>query len=199
MRKALAIAIGVGFLGWLLTGLALTGTVLPTYFAPSGSMEQTIQVGDRMAVNRLDHSYRRGDIIVFRGDRTDVRDFVGRPGLKYVKRVIAVGGDTVQCCDPDGRVMVNGRGIAESYVLENSQDAFGPVQVPKGRLFVMGDHRAASVDSRNYGPIRASAGVGTIMHIGGLGARLFPWLLAFPLALSMTTLATGSWILVRRP
>jgi signal peptidase I len=71
----------------------------------------------------------------------------------FVKRVIATGGQTVQCCDPQGRVVVDNRPLDEPYIFENTpigERAFGPVQVPEGRLWVMGDHRAASSDSKAH-------------------------------------------------
>jgi len=71
----------------------------------------------------------------------------------FVKRVIATEGQTVQCCDPEGRVTVDGEPIEEPYIFENTpieSRAFGPVTVPEGRLWVMGDHRSASADSRSH-------------------------------------------------
>src|SRR5947209_17863132 len=71
----------------------------------------------------------------------------------YVKRVIATGGQTVQCCDSEGRATVDGKPLDEPYIYENNpieSRAFSPVTVPEGRLWVMGDHRAASADSRSH-------------------------------------------------
>lgn len=147
------------------------------FFIPSGSMEDTLLVGDRVAVNRL--AYRigqpqRGDIVVFdgvdsfvsadeaplsEGPLTEFVREVGRtvgivppPDTVFVKRVIGVGGDRVACCDPKGRVTVNGKAINEPYlypgdVPSNSQF---DVVVPEGKLWVMGDHRSASADSRAH-------------------------------------------------
>ena len=69
----------------------------------------------------------------------------------FVKRVIATEGQTVQCCDAEGRVTVDGEPLEEPYVFENTpleSRAFGPVTVPESRLWVMGDHRSASADSK---------------------------------------------------
>jgi signal peptidase I len=127
------------------------------------SMEPTVKAGQVINARAVGSKYRpkRGDVILF------------RPGggkwpqstAPFLKRVIAVGGETVACCDPAGKVTVNGTPLAEPYVANDSPlDAppnpqycgsrqFGPVAVPAGSLFVMGDNRAASNDSRCQGPI----------------------------------------------
>jgi len=164
--------------------------LLQAFYIPSGSMEHTLLVGDRVLVNKIVYDVRqpeRGEVIVFRGTdnwapenfaepsgglparvgRT-LGDLVGisRPGEKdFIKRVIGVPGDRVSCCDPSGRVYVNGQGIDEPYVLNNSPEEVPPdprvcrsrrfdeVLVPPGQLFVMGDHRIVSQDSRCQGTV----------------------------------------------
>jgi signal peptidase I len=168
--------------------------LLQAFYIPSGSMENTLMVGDRVLVNKVVYDIRqpeRGEIIVFRGTdnwapelqttttnsgliakvgRT-VGDLVGmgQPGEKdFIKRIIGLPGDVVQCCDPQGRVTVNGEPLVEPYVTENSpldEDPavnrcgprkFGPITVAPGNMWVMGDHRLVSQDSRCQGqvPIR---------------------------------------------
>jgi signal peptidase I len=147
------------------------------FYIPSGSMEDTLLVGDRVAVNRL--AYRtgqpqRGDIVVFDGvdsfvpaseapkSQGPVKDLVtelGRtvgvvppPDTVFVKRVIGVGGDRVQCCDAKGRISVNGTPIAEPYLYPGDvpSNTNFDVKVPQGKMWVMGDHRSASADSRAH-------------------------------------------------
>ncbi|OIV36731.1 signal peptidase I [Mangrovactinospora gilvigrisea] len=143
--------------GWIasIAGIALVIGLLNAYVAepftvPSASMENTLKPGDRLIVDKLSyasHPPRRGDVLVFDGD-----DAFGGGG-DYVKRVIGIGGDTVRCCDADGRITVNGRPLHESGYLyphnAPSKTRFS-VTVPKGRLWVMGDHRADSSDSRDH-------------------------------------------------
>jgi signal peptidase I len=103
-------------------------------------MEQTLPVGSYIAV-REDAAVGRGDIIVHR--MPDV------PGGTFTRRVVAIGGDTIACCE-GGNVVLNGEELREPYVFEDDRQPFGPVTVPPSRLFVLGDHRSASSDSRSY-------------------------------------------------
>jgi signal peptidase I len=162
------------------------------FFIPSGSMQKTLEIGDRVLVNKVVYDTRqpaRGDIIVFRGtdnwapevplDRPSqtflaklgrtIGDLIGisQPGEKdFIKRVIGLPGDTVECCDAQGRVMVNGHPLDEPYVTENSAmdagkagpghcgpRAFDKITVAPGDMWVMGDHRLVSQDSRCSGQV----------------------------------------------
>jgi signal peptidase I len=178
-----------------LLALLIKAFVIQAFYIPSGSMERTLLIGDRVLVNKLVYRVRsvhRGEIVVFNGKGTGfdsvvetevpapsngfervIRDIqkllgLGAPGEKdFIKRVIGVGGDTVNCCDAQGRVTVNGTPLNEPYIFENSplskddQRGFhGPVHVPKGQLFVMGDHRGDSSDSRMNGTIPESKVIG---------------------------------------
>jgi signal peptidase I len=157
--------------------------LVQAFFIPSGSMETTLHgcpgcTGDRVLVNKVPYWFgdpEPGDIVVFQGPSTWTPEvqvsapsnwfsgallWLGRSiGVAppseddYVKRVIATGGQTVQCCDSEGRVTVDGKPLDEPYIYENNpieSRAFSPVTVPEGRLWVMGDHRAASADSRSH-------------------------------------------------
>lgn len=160
----------------LLLAVAVSGVVrslwLDVYFIPSESMEPLLAGGDRILVSRTDFRngpIRRGDIVVFDGRGTfaplnsgkgpyaDVMtaaaQWVGLAGsdTTYVKRVIGLPGDSVACCNPAGRVTVNGQALDEPYVYHGdapSTQAFS-VMVPEGRLWLLGDHRSLSADSRS--------------------------------------------------
>jgi signal peptidase I len=128
--------------------------VVQTFFIPSQSMEHTLNIDDRVLVNKLVYDFRdphRGEIIVFvspeswRSDPTE-KDFI--------KRIIGVPGDHVMCCDSQGRLQVNGHPLDESYILPNTEHTGKPaapqpfdITVPSGRLWVMGDNRYSSGDS----------------------------------------------------
>lgn len=150
----------------VVVALLLKAFVVQAFSIPSSSMEQTLAIGDRILVNKLVYDTRdpqRGEVVVFDGRG----EFVGDPVRKdYVKRVIGVAGDRVACCD-DGRVTVQAAGtdvavpLEEPYLFEDDAarfceagsgddcpDGAPGVLVPEGRLWVMGDHRSRSGDSR---------------------------------------------------
>ncbi|WP_328874100.1 signal peptidase I [Streptomyces sp. NBC_00287] len=138
--SGLAVALGlVLFLG----GFAWGVVVYRPYTVPTTSMAPTIDAGDRVLAQRVDgDEVRRGDVVVF-------RDTSWVTNANVLKRVVAVGGDTVSCCT-DGKLTVNGKQIEESYLPEGSLAEikdFPTVTVPKGRLFLLGDERHGSLDS----------------------------------------------------
>lgn len=144
--SGLTVAVGcVLFLGGFVWG----ALVYQPYTVPSDSMTPTIAVGSRVLAERIDgDEVRRGDVVVF----TDA--LWGSSPM--VKRVVAVGGDTVACCDRDGRLTVNGEAVDEPYlrpgpggeVVASGQEF--SVTVPEGNLFLLGDDRYTSLDSRSH-------------------------------------------------
>lgn len=142
----------------VLVAVAVRAFALQTFWIPSGSMEHTLDVHDRVLVNKLVYDFRephRGEVVVFRSPaswriRPSERDFI--------KRVIAVGGDRVACCDRRGRLRVNGHPLdGAAYIYRDARGRQDPaseapfdVVVPIGRIWVMGDHRSASGDSREH-------------------------------------------------
>jgi signal peptidase I len=182
----------------LVLTILLKAFVVQVFSIPSGSMENTLLPGDRILVNKMVYRFRpieRGDIVVFSGtgswDPTspppsnpvvrfldDAKNLVGiaGPGTDYVKRVIGVPGDHVACCNSRGLVTVNGVSLSEkSYIYPGAAPSQIPfnITVPPGRLWVMGDNRADSDDSR----YRISApGGGTIPESAVVGrAFLIIW------------------------
>ncbi|GAA2767314.1 signal peptidase I [Streptomyces paradoxus] len=134
----------------LLFLLLLSTFVLRPFQIPSGSMEQGLRIGDRVLVNKLAYRFgavpQRGDIVVFDGT-----GYFGH--ADYIKRVVGVGGDRVVCCDREGRIQVNGRPVDESgFLYPGDSPSAVPfdVVVPDGTLFVLGDHRSDSSDSRDH-------------------------------------------------
>lgn len=157
--------------------------VFETYYIPSGSMEPTLMVGDRILVDKLGFhltGLHRGDIVVFR-----------RPPLEpdpvpdLVKRIIGLPGETI-ATSPSGQVLIDGKPLAEPW-LPRGTTTFPipgdyrpwslrhPYTIPKGEYYVMGDNRGNSSDSRVFGPIPASSIVGRavfriwpLSRLGGL-------------------------------
>ncbi len=161
----------------LALALVIKTYAFQAYFIPSGSMQNTLAIGDKVLVNKIVYHTRpihRGDIVVFNGqgswnpgpapttpnpvDRlyhAVIGLFGAAPGqTDYIKRVIGVPGDHVACCNTAGQVTVNGVPLSESSYLYpgNAPSAMHfSTTVPPGRLWVMGDHRAVSDDSRDHG------------------------------------------------
>lgn len=161
----------------IVLALVIKTFLVQAFYIPSGSMENTLQIRDRVLVNKVIYHLRtphRGEVVVFNAGQWEPEIVVpgpsnpvqrglhgitsaiglGPPGEKdYIKRVIGLPGDIVACCDGRGRVTVNSRPLDEPYIFQNTpleQRAFGPVKVPAHRLWVMGDHRGGSQDSRAH-------------------------------------------------
>jgi len=159
----------------LVVSLFIKSFIVQFFFIPSGSMENTLQIDDRVAVNRLpfiSNNIKRGDVVVFRDPDNwlpaadmETAPFViakakaalvavgvlPNPAKQYlVKRVVGVEGDRVICCTTTGKITVNGQEMIEPYIFAGNvpSDMNFDVTVPKGKLWVMGDHRGASADSR---------------------------------------------------
>jgi signal peptidase I len=160
----------------LALALVIKTYAFQAYFIPSGSMENTLEIGDKVLVNKIVYHLRsihRGDIVVFNGqgswnpgptpktpnpvDRlyhAIIGLFGAPPGqTDYIKRVIGTPGDHVVCCNAKGQVTVNGIALSEtSYLYPGNSPSQTPfnITVPPGDLWVMGDHRAVSDDSRDH-------------------------------------------------
>jgi signal peptidase I len=150
--KELPILLGVA----ILVAVLVRAFVLQTFFIPSPSMENTLKIDDRVLVNKLVYDFRsphRGEVIVFKAPV----EWSGNPdGEDFIKRVIGVGGDHVVCCDAQERLVINGKSLEEPYIFsangvqDKPADQEFDITVPKGRLWVMGDHRSASGDSLEH-------------------------------------------------
>ena len=142
---------------------------LQTFEIPSESMRPTLEINDRVVVNKLAYAIgsgvERGDVIVFDRPMEARTDDPNEPD-ELIKRVIGVPGDTVEA--HRGLIYVNSKPIRESAYLGPtvlSHSFPSPINVPKGTVFVMGDNRDHSFDSRFFGPIPASTIVGRAMYI----------------------------------
>ena len=166
--------------------LVIKTFLLQAFYIPSASMEPTLREGDRVLVEKLSYRWgepQPGDVVVFERDLAQViapppedeedqpvwvdiqnafRSLFGFPtgtAQDFIKRVVGVAGDTVE--GRDDRVYVNGKPLEEDYLPEGTIVAdFSPVTVPEGQIFVMGDNRNNSDDSRNFGPVPVDTVVG---------------------------------------
>jgi signal peptidase I len=161
----------------LVVSLFIKSFLVQFFYIPSGSMENTLQIKDRVAVNKvpfISDNIKRGDVVVFRDpdnwlpepyDST-TNQFVTKaksalvtvgvlpnPAKQYlVKRVVGIGGDRVVCCTKEGNLTINGVEVVEPYIYAGNKpsEMNFDVTVPTGKLWVLGDHRGASADSRYH-------------------------------------------------
>lgn len=138
--SGIAVALGcVLFLG----GFGWAALVYRPYTVPTGSMQPTVDPGDKVLAHSVSGSdVHRGDVVVFKDKLWG--------NLPLVKRVVGLGGDTVACCDKQGLLTVNGTPVHEGYLKGGGPASIDPFRttVPKGELFVLGDNRSVSEDSR---------------------------------------------------
>jgi len=161
----------------LVVSLFIKTFVVQFFYIPSGSMENTLQIKDRVAVNKvpfISKSINRGDVVVFRDPNDwlpeiidyDTNKYVAKaksalvavgvlpnPAKQYlVKRVVGVAGDHIVCCTKAGNLTINDVEVTEPYIYAGNKpsEMKFDVTVPKGKLWVMGDHRGASADSRYH-------------------------------------------------
>ena len=178
----------------LVVSLAIKTFAMQMFFVPSESMEPLFVTNDRILVQKVSYwggDVQRGDVVVFE----DPGGWLGRSpalgpvqkalsaiglypaGGHLVKRVIAVGGDQVQCCDQQGRVTVNGVPLDEtSYIMDGQQPSARKfdVRVPEDRLWVMGDNRANSEDSRYHQNLRGKGTIPVANVVGKVFAIVWP-------------------------
>ncbi len=134
--------------------------VLQPFYIPSGSMEPTLMINDRIIVSKISyrlHEPERGDIVVFKFPLDTKRDFV--------KRLIAKGGETVEI--RDSKLYINNKLVPEKYLPEGlvMNEDFGPVRVPEDSYLMMGDNRNNSDDSRKWGPLPKDLIIGKAVMI----------------------------------
>ena len=156
--------------------------VAQAFYIPSGSMLPQLEIGDRIVVSKLSyrlHEPRRGDIVVFDSPNPRPKDTSGLPARvlrgiaqavgvaapstdEFVKRVVGLPGETVEA--HGGKVFVDGKELVEPYLPASGQVTdFAQVRIPPDQLFVMGDNRDNSADSRVFGPIKQSTIVGRVI------------------------------------
>jgi signal peptidase I len=216
VRKNWFVAFVIDFLVIVGTAMVLSVAIkaflIRSFYIPSGSMLETLQINDRIIVNVMAPDLmpiEHGDIVVFKDPGgwlgaiptepkeplQELSDFVlGTFGITapdsaehLVKRVIGLPGDTVECCDPQGRLIVNGVPIDEPYIApgSNPSDIEFKVVVPEGSYWVMGDNRGNSTDSRFHQDLPSKGFVAQDFVVGkafviSWPASNFEWLSNYP-------------------
>lgn len=197
LLRETAIVVGTA----LVLSLLIKTFLAQAFFIPSESMEDTLVVDDRVLVNLLEPGplpLERGDVVVFKDpggwldpsvapERSalgqgvvDVLTFVGvlpqDAGEHLIKRVVGLPGDRVVCCDEQGRVSVNGEPLDESYLPDGTEPSSltFDVEVPDGRIWVMGDNRGFSQDSRYHQDLEGGGTVAEDLMVGRATLLFWP-------------------------
>ena len=164
----------VAILVIFVTVFAAQTFLLGNNYIPSASMENTLQINDRIFTLKPGaQNPQRGDIIVFKDDKNWIES-TSKDNDNLVKRVIGIGGDTVSCCDAEGRVTVNGEPIEEPYVL-GTTSPFPTQKVPEGSVFALGDNRENSADSRFHVTPDGDQFIANTSIIGKAWVRYWPY------------------------
>lgn len=206
--SGLAVAIGcVLFLGGFVWGALL----YQPYSVPTDSMSPTVKAGDRVLAERTDGGRtHRGDVVVFQDSAWG--------SMPMVKRVVGIGGDKVSCCSSQGKLSVNGHAVDEPYLQRtghDSQNSFKATTVPEGRLFLLGDDRSNSADSRfhlkdgGHGAVPRSAvkarveavawplsGFGMLSRAGGFASMPGGVSPSGPLSVQLTAVVVGAVLIL---
>jgi signal peptidase I len=145
----------------LSASIAVPIVTIQPYTEQSPTMENTVHPGDQMFVV-TGSAIRRGDVVVLRVPRKD-----SRTDDVFVKRVIGLPGDHVACCDARGRVTVNGKPLNETYLYPGDRPSVVgfSVTLRRGQIWVMGDRRNISLDSRTWGPVPESGVLGRVVLV----------------------------------
>ncbi len=181
----------------LILSILVRTFLIQAFYVPSASMEDTLQRNDRIVVSKINTKFtgvNRGDVVVFHDPGTwlgegfpnpydtpvgRVLQFIGivpsNSGNDLVKRVVGVGGDVIECCDANGALIVNGQPVSENYLKPGSRtdQVTFKVIVPEGSIFVMGDNRGNSEDSRYH--LDANNGMVPLEEVvGRVVVRIWP-------------------------
>jgi signal peptidase I len=166
--------------GALIVAVLVKSFLIQVFWIPSGSMEHTLEVGDRVIVNKISYRFGdpgRGDVVVFEPESFEEESLVTKisrnllesvglrtPESDLIKRVIGLPGETVEI--HDNMVFIDGNPLDEPYLPENMvMNDEGPWEVPLGHYFVMGDNRNSSNDSRRFGAIERDRIVGKAFSV----------------------------------
>lgn len=175
-RPHLLVAAAVCVVLLLVAAMLVRHYVVQPFRVPSASMAPALEVGDVLLADRSERgTAQRGQIVVFDG-RGYFAPSAADGDRYWVKRVIAVGGDSIECCDPDGTLLLNGSPLAEPYLPPGTapSEIEFDLLVPEGRMFVLGDNRADSTDSRH---LLGAPGGGMIpleRVVGGVDTIVWP-------------------------